>query len=347
MAMFGRLIGNNPIKESFKRLIELERVPNSLLFVGEEGVGKKEFAIEIAKAYFCRKPQNIEACGDCPACLRASKFHFPKSAEKDEYQKVVKSEHADLSLVIPYKRNILVDAIRDLEREANFRPFEARARFFIIDNAEKMNDAASNALLKTLEEPAETSFIFLITSRPDSLLQTIHSRCQIVRFAPIGASKIEKHLLQTHKFSAGDASLLSKISRGSIGRALSIDINKFRTGRESMIRVLDSLLENENRAVLLQISEKIADAKLKDDFEPQLEILQSLISDVWNISLGKPGSNLVNSDLVDDLIRLAEASDSNTLARWQNEIETLRENLNFNLNRKIATDALFMQMAGR
>ena len=103
-------------------------------------------------------------------------------------------------LLIPFNKNILVDAVRDLEREAYFRPFEAPARVFIIEDADKMNDAASNALLKTLEEPASTSYIFLISSRPDSMLQTIQSRCQVIRFACLEAREIEEYLLKTGKF---------------------------------------------------------------------------------------------------------------------------------------------------
>jgi DNA polymerase III subunit delta' len=344
--MFDKLVGNSNVKKAFTRLIKSQRIPNSLLFVGEEGVGKKKFAMEIAKSQLCLNTTDFAACGECQTCLRAEKFRYPKSDERDEHKKVVKSEHADLSLVIPYNRNILVDAIRDLEREANFRPFEAKARFFIIDEAEKMNPQSANALLKTLEEPPETSFIFLISSRADSLLQTIISRCQIVRFAPIESSEIERHLLLTQKYSPDDAALLAKVARGSIGRAFNTEIEKFRAGRESMLKVLESLLLKEDRAALLQIAEKISDIKLKDDFEPQLETLQSLISDVWNIGWGKSTEKLVNSDIANDLSKFALNSNTSELVRWQNEIETLRENLKFNLNRKIATDALFMQMAG-
>ena len=80
--------------------------------------------------------------------------------------------HLDVGMVVPFKRNVRVAAIRELEREANFRPYEASARFLIVNDAEKMNDAAANALLKTLEEPPATTHIFLLTSRVDSLLPT-------------------------------------------------------------------------------------------------------------------------------------------------------------------------------
>lgn len=343
--MFDKLIGNDRVKKVFKRLIELKRVPNSLLLAGENGVGKKQFALKLAKSFLCQNPQNFEACENCRACLRASNFNFPKADDRDGFKQIIFSEHADLGLIIPYNRNILVDAIRDLEKEANFRPYEGKQRFFIIDEADKMSDAASNALLKTLEEPPSTTFIFLITSRPDSLLQTIRSRCQIVRFAPVDAKEIENHLLSTQKFSPADAELLSKLSKGSVGRALETDLQIFKNGRDAMLKILESLFFREDRAALLQIAEEMSDAKLKDEFEPRLEILQSLIHDVWNLVLGK--EELTNSDISNELERFARNADAKKLAVWMNEIETLRENLNINLNRKIAADALFFQMASR
>ncbi|MEZ5429325.1 MAG: DNA polymerase III subunit delta' [Pyrinomonadaceae bacterium] len=343
--MFNSLIGNEPVKEIFKRLLKKRRVPNSLLFAGIDGVGKKQFAMQLAKGFLCSAPVESEACDRCPNCLKAVKFSFPKSDDRDSHKQVIFSEHPDLGLVIPYNRNILVDAIRDLEKEANFRPYQAGARFFIIDEADKMNDAASNALLKTLEEPPDTTYIFLITSRPDALLQTIHSRCQTVRFAPVPPVEIEKHLLEGGKFSPNDARILSNLSRGSIGSALESDPEEFRAARAGMLTVLESLLLTKNRASLLQTAEELSDARFKDSYETRLDILQTLIHDVWSLALGKPAEDLVNSDIAAELLRLSAPAESRKLASWLIEIETLRENLKVNLNRKIASDALFMRMA--
>lgn len=345
--MFDKIIGNNHLKDVFKRLLVSKRLPHSLLFVGEEGVGKRAFALELAKAFACQNPQAGEACDVCGACKRADRFDFPKSDDRDNHKKVIFSDHSDIGLVIPYNRNILVPAIRNLEEEANFRPFEAAGRFFIIDNAEKMNEESSNALLKTLEEPSETTYIFLITSRPASLLPTIRSRCQIVRFAPLEPKQIEGYLEGSKHFSIEDAELLSKLSHGSIGRALDLDLGRFRERRELLLKALESLLASQNRAALLKIAEEINDAKNKEYYEDYLEILQTLIHDVWTLRLGQTEEKIINADLKDKLKRLSENAESRRLAAWLTEIETLRANLAVNVNRKIATDALFVQMASR
>ncbi len=342
--MFDKLIGNNPNKEVFQRLIKTDRVPHSLLFVGKNGVGRKQFALGIAKSFVCLTPNDSIACNNCKNCVRASKFDFPKPDDKDTHKQVIFSEHPDIGMVIPYKKNILVDTIRELEKEANFLPFEAKARFFIIDAAEKMNDAAANALLKTLEEPAETTYIFLISSRPSSLLPTILSRCQMVRFAPIPFKEVEDYLLSTEKYPSEDAKLIAKLSRGSIGNALEINLEKYREQRNKLLDVIDNLSLNRGFSNILKTAEELCDPKNKDDYENNLVILQVLIHDVWSLQ-NKQNPQIINFDIEPSLKKMSQTIETQKLTKWLDEIETLRENLKSNLNRKIATDALFMQMA--
>lgn len=343
--MFEDLIGNKQAKETLSRLIASGRIPNALLFSGVDGVGKKAFAMEIAKTFVCRGPGELPACGTCHSCSRVASFTQPTSDKKDDYKQVFFTEHPDVGFVLPFNKNILVDAIRELEREAYFRPFEAPARVFIIEDADKMNDAASNALLKTLEEPASTSYIFLISSRPDSMLQTIHSRCQVIRFACLEAREIEAYLVKTGKISPVDAGLISRLCSGSIGRALSMDVEKFYSRREAMMQVLQSLVTKAGRSALLQTAESMNDPKNKDAYEGALETLQSLIRDLWILRIGRDREEIVNFDLAPRLEKLAGLARTDQLAGWIGEIELLRESLAVNINKKIATSALFTQMA--
>lgn len=330
-------------------MIANRRIPNAFIFAGDAGIGKSLFALELAKAILCLNPQRGEACDGCAPCLRAVKFAaLPTndSDHKDEFKKVFWSEHADVGKIVPYKNGILVDAIRDLTEQANLTPYEGKARFFLIENAEKLSSGqgeAANALLKTLEEPPATTHLFLITERPDFLLQTIRSRCQIVRFAPLPTEEIEKYLLQTKKVSPNDAKLISRLSRGSLGNALRLNLETYKTQREMMLNVLDAVTVSKDRARLLKIAEELTDAKLKDEYEPRLEVLENLIHDVWTLRLGAP--DLINADLQVKLSKFADATESRRAQNWLEEIEILREQFAVNINRKIATDALFLKMA--
>lgn len=348
--MFNKLVGNENIKEVLRRMLKNRRVPGAMIFAGDEGVGKRRFALELAKAALCLNPQDSEACDECAVCKRVVEFApFPSAEDKnkDEYKKVFWSKHIDVGTVVQYKNSILVDAIRDLVNHANLAPFEGKARFFIIDEADKLNsanDSSANALLKTLEEPSPASHLILITSRPNYLLQTIRSRCQILRFAPVPANKIEDHLLKTDKVSPNDSKLLARVARGSIGRALSVSLETYKQQREQMLGVLDSIAAKRDRARLLKIAEELNDAKIKDEYEARLEVLQNLVHDVWALRLGAT-EQIINPDVQTKLAKFAESVESHRAQAWLGEIEALRESLTVNINRKIATDALFLKMA--
>lgn len=351
--MFIKLTGNERVKEILRRMIAARRVPGALLFAGEEGVGKKLFALELAKALNCRTPVDDEACDRCSSCTRVTEFVLPSSDDRDAHKKIVWSAHPDVGLARPYNRAILVDAMRDLEREANFRPYEGNARIFIIEDAEKLNEASSNAILKTLEEPPATSYLILLTSRPASLLPTIRSRCQVIRFAPLAPAEIEAYLLgdkrqasdKRKKLSAEDARLLAHAARGSIGRALASDLDSYRQRREAMLDVLNALALTGDRARLLRASEEMTDAKRKDEYEPRLDMLETLVHDAWTLILDASSTRLVNQDITAQLKKISGQMSSSRAARWLSQIETHRRGLEVNINRKVATDALFLAMS--
>src|SRR3979411_415884 len=234
--MFSRLIGNPEVKESLRRLLSGRRVPGSMLFTGDEGIGKRLFALELAKALNCRQRKGVEACDECSSCKRISRSTFPPfNSDDDNKEPRLWSGQADVEMVRPHKQIIRVKPMRELEREANFRPFEGAARVFIVEDADYMNEAASNALLKTLEEPPPTSHLILTTSNPPALLATIRSRCQIIRFAPIDAQEVEKFLVEQKHLPAADARLLARTAQGSLGRALSGDVDTYRDRRDTML----------------------------------------------------------------------------------------------------------------
>jgi len=255
------------------------------------------------------------------------------------------SEHADVAMARPYKQIIRVGPIRELEREANFRPFEGAARVFIIEDADYMNEQAANALLKTLEEPEPTTHLILTTTNPTALPATIRSRCQTIQFAPIPAGEIEKFLTEGRSIAPKDAELLARTSRGSLGRACAADIETYREGREAMLAMLTSLTLTGDRVELLRSAERFAAIKDRDEYEQSLEVLEALIRDAWALSLGRPKETIVNIDLLPELQRIAGDLRSAQAASWLRQIEELRGALEVNLNRKIASDALFLRMA--
>lgn len=344
--MFDHLAGNQRVKDILRRMLKVGRVPGALLFAGEDGVGKKRFALELAKALNCHAPQGVDACDSCSSCVRISQSKFPEySDDKDNREKLIRSDHTDVALARPYNRILRIGPMREIEREANYRPFEGKARIFIIEEAESLNESSSNALLKTLEEPPRTSHLILISSRPASLLPTIRSRCQMIRFSPLTPAEIESHLLSGKQVAPKDARLLSRVARGSIGRALATDLETYRQQREAMLDVLSALALTNDRSRLLRASEEMNDAKRKDEYELRLDLLATLIHDVWTLSLGAPDEQVANEDLRPQLSKIVSRIESQRAMRWLSQIETHRRGLEVNINRKVSTDALFLSMA--
>ena len=343
--MFSKLTGNTRVKEALKRMLTSGRLPGALLFAGEEGVGKKLFALEVARALNCRTPRDGEGCGVCSACDRIAKLNYPEREDADEWTQIIWTNHPDVGLVVAPKRVLRVEQMRQIEKEANFRPFEGKARVFLIDEADKLNDASANALLKVLEEPPRTSYLILITARPAMLLPTILSRCQMIRFAPLAPAEIESHLL-ANKADSKTAKLRARAAGGSIGRALANDLVTFTSQRKAMLGVLNALVMTNDRAQLLRSAEQLNEAQYKDEFEERLDVLETLIRDAWMLSLGVKPDLLVNADLLSDLEAVSKKLDSSRAADWILQIEDMREALIVNINRKVTTDALFLTMAG-
>ena len=344
--MFEQFTGNSRVKAVLKRMLTNNRLPGAMLFTGEEGVGKKLFALEVARALNCRTPKDGEACGVCSACTRIMKLNYPQREDAEEWTQIIWTDHPDVGLVVAPKRVLRVEQMRQIEKEANFRPFEGKARVFLIDEADKLNDASANALLKVLEEPPKTSHLILITARPAMLLPTILSRCQMIRFSPLTPDEIESHLLKNKVVDAKTARLRARAAGGSMGRALSGDLVTFTSQRKAMLTVLNALAISDDRADLLRSSEQLNEAQYREEFEERLDVLETLIRDAWMLSLGVESAQLVNEDLSTELKEISKKIDSSRAADWILHIEDLREQLIVNVNRKVTTDALFMVMAG-
>ena len=328
-----------------KRMLVTDRLPGAMLFTGEEGIGKKLFALEIARALNCRTPKDTEACGVCSSCVRIRKLNYPTRDDADEWTQIIWTDHPDVGLVVAPKRVLRVEQMRQIEKEANYRPFEGKARVFLIDEADKLNDASANALLKVLEEPPKTSHLILITARPAMLLPTILSRCQMIRFSPLTPDEIESHLVKNN-LDVNTARLRARAAGGSMGRALSGDLVTFTSQRKAMLKVLNALVLSNDRAQLLRSAEQLNEAQYKDEFEERLDVLETLIRDAWMLSLGVDTSRIVNEDLSAELKEIAQKMDSGRAGDWILQIEDLREQLIVNVNRKITVDSLFLVMAG-
>lgn len=193
--------GHDVLIEGFRRAVCRGRLAHAYLFTGPAGVGKRLFAVELAKALLCEKATegSLQACDACPSCVQVEAETHP-----DFYTAVRPPE----ALEFP------IDLMRDLCHSFAFKSARGRGKVVLIDEADDLNEESANCFLKTLEEPASRSVLILIGSTPDRQLQTIVSRCQVIRFAPLPPELVEE-LLQAEGIE--DSVLRARLVRLSAG----------------------------------------------------------------------------------------------------------------------------------
>jgi len=229
---FENLIGQQRVKSFFERALAGGRLSHAYLFVGDRGVGKEAMALEWAKALLCPNQLN-EHPENCSDCNRITKFihpdvHFifpaPAKVKEDEHRKIVGSLVED-----PYNRlelwanpSVSIERIREIRQTSAYKSFEGNGRVVIITDCERMTIEASNALLKILEEPPPKMYIIMISARPNLLLPTITSRCQLVKFDPLSIAEIETALETRNGVAKEQARLTARLAAGSYRRALEL-----------------------------------------------------------------------------------------------------------------------------
>jgi DNA polymerase-3 subunit delta' len=322
---FSSLIGNERIKRLLKRAVAEGRIGQSLIFAGQRGVGKHQFALALAQAINCERPVEGDACGACATCRKFAARQF-----------------TDVKTLVPDGQFIKVVQMREMSIEANFMPDEGRRRVYLIDEAERLNEAAANSILKTLEEPPETSLLILITAKPYALLETIRSRCQMMNFAPLAADELETHLKANYKRPADETRLLARLARGSLGRALEIDLGIYKEKRGTMMELIEALAVTRDTIKLMNLAEYLGRKLDKAEFENHIDLLMILLEDIFHLKLGKSVDSLTNADIVKRLEQVAEVTSVEKITDWVGKLEEVSQNLVRNINRHIAMEAILI-----
>ncbi|TFB08911.1 DNA polymerase III subunit delta', partial [Candidatus Atribacteria bacterium MT.SAG.1] len=225
---FKEIVGQERAIKILTKSLKENKVSSSYIFIGSEGTGKYFTAIEFTKAVNCLNlNKNLEACDNCHSCNGINKQCYP-----------------DLKIIEPIKNSVKIEQIREMRKEIGLKPFKSKKKVYIIDQAEKMTLEASNCLLKTIEEPPCYAIIILICSKIDPILPTIVSRCQIINFGLITSFKIKELLLnKLNNLEKDRAEIISKLARGSIGKAFKLSADKeYFTRREKMLDYLSTII---------------------------------------------------------------------------------------------------------
>lgn len=272
--MFESVEGQPAAVRVLEHAVATGRIAQAYLFAGPDGVGKQKAAFALARTVLCDQ----KGCGQCPVCTRIDGGNHP------DVRVFAPRDEGDRNLQVEYLRSEILPLTK-------FAPFEGRAAFFIFPEADlsfpEQHAEAANAMLKTLEEPRPNVSFILLSARPDSLLATIRSRCQRVRFNALPADVLER-ILEEHEVPAEARRTAAALAGGSASRALSL------MQEDRAQRVLDWALridaalgsapgKGRDAGAVLEIAEELSRS---EDLDLVLESLAMFYRDVAGRSLG-------------------------------------------------------------
>jgi DNA polymerase-3 subunit delta' len=269
--MWERLVGQEVGVAALREALASRSPGHAWLFAGPEGVGRRPAAFAFAAALNC--DVDPSGCGACSSC-----------------QKVLRGAHPDVHLIVPEGQQILVDQIRGsaTERgvipEASRSPLEGRTKVFVIEDAAQLNPHAANALLKVLEEPPDDVTFLLVTADPDSLPETVISRCRRIDFVPLGPQAIRAVLVDHHGLPQDRAEWAARLG-GNLARALRLAYDPDAAARRAAHAALPAVLAAGEPPEAIRAAEDIrreaeaAGAALRDDHERELEELADIMGE--------------------------------------------------------------------
>ena len=278
-------------------------VPPTLLLTGPVGVGKYAIARATAAAINCLSPRvdeaglALDACGACRSCDR-----------------IARNVHVDLLTVEPDDTaKIKVEAVRTVLEQTGYRPFEGKRRVVVLRDADAMQhseQAAQNALLKSLEEPPPGTIFILTTAIPGALLPTVRSRCMRLQVGGLTEAEVSTVLSRDHGLSPGEAAVVAALSDGSVGHALALASNDLEELRELALQLLERAAKG-NTATRMQAATALAVSSKRDRDRAEvaltLRLLSSMLRDIELLNAGADETLLANPSLRDRLQRLARA----------------------------------------
>jgi len=318
---FTGILGQDRNIAVLQRSLASGKIAHAYLFEGIEGCGKGTVARAFIEAVFCG---HEEGCGTCPSC-----------------RKVAAGQHPDLHRLEPDGAFIKIDQVRELQRQLSLRPHEAPRKACLISTAERLNAAAANALLKTLEEPPGDALLILLTSQVGAMLPTVLSRCQVLHFPALPEETIAE-LLRRGGTEPEAARIAASLAGGSLDQALAIGSAEALAERRSFLERVFTLSRTEIAPLFATAEELSRDRELTVRL---LDILLSFLRDVLILQAG--GNETVHDDLQPLIAREAQRSPrERTMVRIGHVLEAV-EAIKRNVNLRLALDVLFMRLADR
>lgn len=355
---FADFLGNRRVVAVLERLLRTDRIPHALLFAGPRGVGKFTLATLFARAANCERAQG-ELCGVCGNCralgsldnlgeLKRAALEARGSANPEAVPLLLRP-HPSVTVLVPDGAYIRVSQMRALVRQAYTAPAGARRQLFLIDEAERLRFDYADVLLKVLEEPPERTTLILVTAAPFELRATLRSRCIPLYFAPLATTEIESYLAAHRpKWKKSERELAAAVAAGSLGTALSLDLELVRQVRAHALELLRAATGQElDPERLFATTAALAGKSLPADADPgdrreslefSFDIVYTLLIDVLYLKSGTPEVGLHHPDVRSELEELSRQVSRQWLRQAVEQWDRIEGWRRRNVNRQLAFD---------
>jgi len=307
-----------------KRVLDHGRVPTAYLFTGPPGCGRMMAALATACSLNCQS--GAIACGTCPSCLLYAV-----------------GNHPDLYVIrLPEgKRQIVIEQIREeILGRAYLKPMSGSTSTFIVEDAHLLNMNASNAFLKTLEEPPQTSHFILISPDRDSVLPTISSRCQTLAFSPL-PRQVLKDILVSKGIREEEASLLAAMAKGSVKKALAYHSTGALQDLADEFKPLSSL-HDLGEGQILDLAQRWG--RNRQEALGMLEFMVQWYRDMMILVEGAPEDQVIHVAHLQELKKGAARIGGLNLSRILESVEDAREAIEGNTNVQLTLDTLLLRV---
>ncbi|MGI6095260.1 MAG: DNA polymerase III subunit delta' [Lachnospiraceae bacterium] len=324
MAGFDKVLGHEEIIKHLQNAVFMDKVSHAYIFDGEEKSGKKLLANLFAMTLQCEAGRT-EPCFQCSSC-----------------KKVQSRNHPDIIFLDHEKANLIsIDEIRtQVVNDVAIKPYTGPYKIYIIDEAEKMNLQAQNAILKTIEEPPAYVVIMLLTSNISALLPTILSRCVTLHLKPVKDSLIRNYLMEEMQIPDYQADMSVAFAQGNVGKAKEIAAShQFREMTDHALY----LLRNTPKMELYELVEAIKQlTQEKDSIYDYLDLFLLWFRDVLMFKATKEVDTLVFKKEINSIEERAKKSSYEGLEIIIEAIERAKVRLHANVNFELVMELLFL-----
>lgn len=326
MPGFADIYGQDQIKEHLQMAIAADKVSHAYMLCGEKYSGKEYIARIFAAALLC-DDETDKPCGKCHSCKQAFTDNNP-----------------DIIIVTHEKPNIIgVDDIRfGVNETVSVKPYAGKKKIYIIPEAEKMNQQAQNAILKTLEEPPEYTVIMLLTTNPDDMLSTIRSRCIELPMKPVNDSIIKKYLMEEVCIPDYKADVCVAFARGNLGKARLLATNDdFDKIREEAVNLMKYMPDMEISELVMQ-AKKMTNYKV--DISDFLDLLVVYFRDALMFKATMDANHLIFKEELTYIKKVADLAGYEDINECVEAIETAKRRLTANVNFELTMELLFLNI---